>query len=174
MRNIAELDILVRGQVEPLASLHLATEEFRKGWKFARLVDARRLKKKIHARGLSFISIADGALRSGVGATSQEAIANALEITLRHVSEHYNVVEVGHIELTQYPWFFFSRVMVCPYRVQQGAIQPASDEAMPLPGAPRNRRLPVHAPELYPYYGCAIPMLKEMLISSRNSQARPQ
>lgn len=174
MRNIAELDILVRGQVEPLAVLKLATEAFRANWNFVRLVHARRLEKKIHMRGLNFISIADGALRSGVGASSQEAIANALEITLRHVREDYNVVEVGHIELTQYPWFFFSRVMVCPYRVQQDAIQLSPDETAPIPLAPRHRRLPVHAPEMYPYFGSAIPMLKEMLILSKNSQARPQ
>lgn len=173
MRNIAELNILVRGRVKPLSGLMQQTEEFRDGWNFVRLVDARQLKKKIHASKLDFISIADESLRSGVGKSSQEAIANALEITLRHIDKHYNIVEVEHIELTQYPWFFFSRVKVCPYRVQQDTVQPALNESMPLPISPRHKRLPVNAPELYPYYGSAIPTLKEMLISSRSSQARP-
>jgi hypothetical protein len=135
-----------------------------------RAVNARQLETKIHTRGFNFISIADEPLRSGVGSASQEAIANALMLTLRHVSDSFNSVEVKHIELTQYPWFFLARVRVCPYRIQQGAGLPIPDEAMPLPSAPRHRRLPVRAPELYPYFGSAIPMLKEMLTSSNASQ----
>jgi hypothetical protein len=174
MRNIVELNILVRERTDPFLGLKLATEEFRGGWNFVRLMDARRLEKTIHAHRLTCINIADGALRSGVGKSSQEAIANALEITLRHISEQDNVVGVKHIELTQYPWFFFSRVMVCPYRIQKDAVQPALNQSKPFPSTPRHKRLPAHALELYPYSGCAIPMLKEMLIASRNSQARPQ
>jgi hypothetical protein len=174
MRSIAELNILVRGHATPFPTLKLATEEFREGWNFVRLVDAHQLKKKIHACGLTFTSIADKALKSGVGMSSQEAIANALEITLRHVSQCYSIVEIEHIELTQYPWFYFSRIIICPYQIQQNAALPALDAAHPLQRAPRHRRLPVHAPELYPYFGCAIPMLKEILISSKSSQTRPQ
>jgi hypothetical protein len=174
MRNIAELNMLLRGQVDVPDGLKLATEKFCADWNFVRSVDARRLEKKIHARGLNFTDIADEAMRSGVGKSSQEAVANALRLTLRHVSDSFNAVEVKHIELTQYPWFFLARVSVSPYRIQQGAVLPVPDEAMPLLSAPRSRRLPVHSPELYPYFGSAIPMLKEMLTSSNNSQARPQ
>jgi len=109
--------------------------------------------KKIHTCGLNFTNTSDETMRSGVGKSSQEAIANALKLTLRHVSDTFNAVEVKHIELTQYPWFFLARVNVCPYRIQQGAVLPIPDEALPLPATQRPRRLPVHSPELYPYFG---------------------
>jgi len=174
MRNIAELNMLLRGQVEVPDGLKLATEEFCADWNFVRPADARRLEKKIHTCGPNFTNSADETMRSGVGDSSQEAIANALKLTLRHVSDTLNAVEVEHIELTQYPWFFLARVSICPYRIQQGAVLPVPDEAISLPTAPRPRRLPVHSPELYPHFGSAIPMLKEMLISTGTSQARPQ
>jgi hypothetical protein len=174
MRNIAELTILLRMRAELPAGLKLATEEFRDGWNFARSVNARRLEKKILTQGWSFVKIGDGSLRSGVGETSQEAIASALKLALRHVSEQLNAVEVEHIELSQYPWFFLARVRVFPYRIQQGPVLPVPDEALPLPIVPRQRRLPVDAPQLYPHFGSAMPVLKEMLISSRSVQSRTQ
>jgi hypothetical protein len=174
MRNIAELNFLVRGQVEAPNSFKLATETFREGWNFVRFMDARRLEKDIHAHGLDCVSISDGAQKSGVGKSAQEAIANALEITLRHISQHYNIAKIGHIELTQYPWFYLSRVVVCPYRVEQDAIEISRGVTVSLPIVPTHRRLQVYAPALYPYFGYAIPMLKEMLILSKNSQTRPQ
>jgi hypothetical protein len=174
MRTIAELNVLLRARVELPAGLKLATEEFREGWNLARSVDARRLEKKIHTRGWNFIKIADGSLRSGVGETSQKAIASALRLALRRVSSRFNAAEVEHIELTRYPWFFLARVRVYPYRIQQAAELPEPDEAEPLPGESRQRRLTSHAAELFPHFGSAMPMLKQMLVSSRGSQARPQ
>jgi hypothetical protein len=174
MRNIAELNVLLRVRVELPVGLKLATEEFREGWNFVRPGDARRLEKKIQTRGWSFIKIADGLLRSGVGETSQEAIAGALKLALRHVSTYFNAVEVEHIELTQYPWFFLARIHVYPYRIQQGAVLPVTDEAPTLPIPPRQRRLSPQAPALYPYFGSAMPLIKEMLVLSRSSQARTQ
>ena len=172
MRNIAELNMLLRVRVELPAGLKLATEEFREGWNFVRSGDARRLEKKIQTRGWNFIKIADGLLKSGVGETSQEAIAGALKLALRHVNTYFNAVEVEHIELTQYPWFFLARVRVYPYRIQQGAVLPVSDEAETLPTAPRQKRLSPQAPALYPYFGSDMSQLKELLIASRSSQAR--
>lgn len=166
--------MLLRGQVEISYGLKLAPEEFCAGWNFVRSADARRLEKKIHTCGPSFTNSADETMRSGVGKSSREAVANALRLTLRHVRETFNAVEVKHIELTRYPWFFLTRVSVCPYRIQQGVVLPVRDEAMPLPIIPRHRRSPAHAPELYPHFGIAIPMLKEMLISTETSQAGPQ
>jgi hypothetical protein len=174
MRNIAELNLLLRVRVELPAGLKLATEDFREGWSFVRSGDARQLGEKIQARGWSFIRIADGLLKSGVGETSQEAIAGALKLALRNVSAYFNAVEVDHIELTQYPWFFLARVRVNPYRIQQGVVLPVSDEAVTAPAAPRKRRLPPQAAELYPKFGSDISRLKEMLVLSRNSQARSQ
>jgi len=105
-RKIAELNLLLRTAIDLPVGLELATEEFREGWNFVRPGNARRLGKKVKARGWNFIKIADGELRSGVGDTSQKAIASALKLALRRVSNHFNAAEVERIELTQYPWFF--------------------------------------------------------------------
>jgi hypothetical protein len=157
--------MLLRARAELPVGLKLATEEFREGWNFVRSGDVRRLEKKIQTRGWNFIKIADGSLRSGVGETSQQAIASALKLALRRIGTHFNAVEVGRIELTQYPWFFLARVRVYPYRIQQGTVLPVADQAPPA--AVRPRRLPSQSAELFPHFGSAMPMLKEMLVSRR-------
>jgi len=170
MCTITEAKMLLRARLNLPDGLKLATEEFHEGWNFVRTGNAVRLKKKIHARGWNFIKIGDGSLRSGVGETSQEAIAAALKLALRRVSARFNAVEVEHIELTRYPWFFLARVRVYPYRIQEEAVvamPDVDDRAVPLP-----RRLPAHAAALYPEFGSAMPLLKQMLVSSRVSQAR--
>jgi hypothetical protein len=174
MRTIAELNILMRARTELPDGLKLSTDEFREGWEFVRTFDARRLEKQIVLRGWNFIRIAEESLRSGVGETSQEAIASALKLALRRISTHFNAVEVEHIELTQYPWFFLARVRVFPFRIQQGAVMPVSDKAEVFPVSHRQRRLPVHAEVLYPQFDSVIPQLKQMLVISRTAQAGPQ
>jgi hypothetical protein len=94
-------------------------------------------------------------------------------MALRRVSEDFNAVEVERIELSRYPWFVLARVRVFPYRIQQGAELPAREEAVPERAVTRQRRLPLDAAELYPEFGSAMPMLKQMLTSTRYSQARP-
>ncbi len=165
MRAIAELNMLLREQVELPDGLVLTTEEFRDGWKLVRKSDARRLKKKIQTRGWNFIKNANGSLRSGVGDTSQQAIAGALKLALRQVNNEFNAVEVGHIELTHYPWFFLARVRVNPYRIQQETELMMTDGALPVPSPSRPRRSPEGAAKLFPNFGSAVPMLKEMLVS---------
>jgi hypothetical protein len=127
--------------------------------------DARRLKKKIQTQGWNFIRIADGSLRSGVGDTSQQAIAGALKLALRQMSNQFNAVEVNHIELTRYPWFFLARVRVNPYRIQQEAELAVKDGDLPGPSPFRSRRLKEAPARLFPNFGSAVPMLKEMLVS---------
>jgi hypothetical protein len=132
MRNIAKLTMLVRGPIELPDSLKLVTEEFREGWNFVVSGDAPWLDKEIRTRGWHFIWIAEGMLRSGVGKTSQEALAGALKMALRRVSERFNAAEVEYIELTKYPWFVLARVRVYPYQIQQNAALSAFNEAVPL------------------------------------------
>lgn len=168
MRAIAELNVLLRNQIELPVGLKLATEEFREGWNFVRAGDAKRLGKKIQTRGWNFIKIAGGELRSGVGETSQLAIASALKLALRQVSTQFNAVEVEHIELTQYPWFFLARVKVYPYRIQEDAVFPLPDEAEVMPIYARPRRLAPRSSEFFSHFGSSMPMLKEMLISTRS------
>jgi hypothetical protein len=177
MRTIAELNMLLREQIELPAGLNLATDEFREGWSFIKRSDSRRLEKRILKSGWNFIRIADGSLRSGVGETSQEAIASALKLALRRISTHFNAVEVEHIELTRYPWFFLARVRVYPFRIQEDAIFAIPDEAMsdPIPyRTVRSKRLPDGAVELFPDFGSAMPMLKQMLTATHASEAAAQ
>jgi hypothetical protein len=174
MRPIAELNVLMRVQTELPDGLLVATQEFREGWSFVRAANAQRLGKKIKTRGWNFIKIANGSLRSGVGDTSQEAIASALKLALRRIGAHLNAVEVERIELTHYPWFYLARVRVSTYRIQQGPILHVADETGAIPMNLQRRLLPVESPALFPQFGSAMPMLKEMLTSSARFEARMQ
>jgi hypothetical protein len=174
MRTIAERNMLLRARTKLPDGLKLATDAFREGWEFVRTFDACRLEKQIVLRGWNFIRIAEESLRSGVGESSQEAVASALKLALRRISTHFNAVDVEHIELTQYPWFFLARVRVVPFRIQQGVVLPVSDKAEAFSVSHRQRRLPVHAEVLYPHFESIIPQLKQLLVTSRTAQAGPQ
>jgi hypothetical protein len=169
MRTISELSVLLRSCVELPAGMKVATNEFREGWNFV-TGNADRLEKKVRTRGWNFIKIADGSLKSGVGETSQEAIAKALTLALGRVSHPDNAVEVERIELTQYPWFFLAKLQINPYRIQQSAAGPMPGDAVFLPSVPRQRRLPASAPEMFPGFASAMPQLKQMLVLSVDSQ----
>ena len=132
MRNIAELTILLRENVELPDNLNLVTEEFREGWSFVQSGDTHWLDKEIRRRGWHFMWIGEGHLRSGVGQTSQEAIAGALKLALRRVSVGFNAAEVESIELKKYPWFVLAKVKVYPYQIQQGAVLSSFDQTVPL------------------------------------------
>jgi hypothetical protein len=174
MRTIAEQDLLLRARTELPGGLTMETDTFRDGWSFVRSANARRMEEQIRTREWSFIKIADKPLRSGVGKTSQEAIAGALKLALCRISEHFNAAEVEEIELTQYPWFFLARVLLCPYRIHQNAILVVPDEALSHSPARPRRRLSKDAPGMYPHFCSAVPMLKEMLVLSRGTDGRAQ
>ena len=129
MRTIAESHVLLRNRIELPDGLRLATEDFREDWNFVRSANALRLGKLLTLHGWSFVRIADGPMRNGVGDTSQEAIASGLKLALRHISTHFNAAEVEHIELTQYPWFFLARIRVLPYIIRQGVALSVADES---------------------------------------------
>jgi len=172
MRTISQSNMLLRARTELPDGLRMATDEFRDGWNFLPAFNARRLEEHVVKCGWICLRISQSSPRCGVGDTSQEAIAKGLKLALQRISEHFNAAEVGHIELTQYPWFFLARVSVCPFRIQHESILPALDESAPSAIAPRQRRLPLDSAALYPDFGSAMPMLKEMLILSRSVQAR--
>lgn len=171
---IAESNVLLRAQAELPAGLKVATDEFREGWSRMRAGGKPRLEKKVRRRGWNFIRSAEEAQRSGVGETSQQAIASALKQALLRVDADSNAVEVSRIELTRYPWFFLARVCVHPYRIQEGAALAVADAGRAMPAAEQMKRLPARAAALYPEFGCSMPMLKEMLIASRSAEARAQ
>jgi hypothetical protein len=166
MCKIDELTVLLRVRVELPAGLMLKNAELCEGWNFARTGGAIRLEKKIKTSGWHFIKIADQLMRSGVGASSQEAIAGALRMCLRCVSRYFNAVGIEQIALTQYSWFFLARVTICPYRIQQGAILPVPDEAISLLIPPQQGRSSSGPRDVYPPLGCAIHLLKDARISS--------
>jgi hypothetical protein len=172
MRNLAELNLLLRVHVELPDGLKLATDEFREGWNSSRSVDVRHLEERIRNLGWNLIEINEVTLRSGVGKTAQAAIASALKLTLRYASEHVNAVEVDHIHLTQYPWFLLARVTVRSYRIQQGKDLPALDGKASFPIIPRGTQLPTYAHVLYPHFGGRMPPLRQMLISSQETENR--
>jgi len=124
--------MLLRGRVELPANLNLVTEEFQEGWSVVQSGDTHWLDKEIRQRGWHFIWIGEGSRRGGVGQTSQEAIASALKLALRRVSERFNAAEVESIEVKKYPWFVVAKVKVYPYQIQQGAVLSASDGATTL------------------------------------------
>jgi hypothetical protein len=166
MRTIGEQNLLVRTQAELPAGLKMAREDYREGWSFARSADARRLKKKIEKHGWNLVRGNAGFERGGVGPTSQHAIAGALTLALRRLTAHFNAVEIEHIQLTQYPWFFLARVIVHPYRIQQSAMPSVCDDAVPLPARARQGSMPVQKAALHPLFASAMPELKEMLVVS--------
>lgn len=130
MRTIAATDLFVRARMELPAGLELATDQFREGWKSIQPEDAGRLKREMRTSGWSFIKTGNGILGSGLGDTSQEAIAGALKLALRTISQHFPAVEVGDIRLTRYPWFCLASVIVYPYWIQQS---PAADGVAVMP-----------------------------------------
>lgn len=172
MHTIAELNLLLRVRTELPEGLRLATDEFREGWSFARSVDARSLEKGILKRGWNFIKTGTGSMRSGVGDTAQEAIASALKLALREINEHSHAVEIKHIELTHYPWFYLARVGVYPYRIQQGAFHSLQYDAAAGPIAPRRGRLPRQSNALFPQFASAMPQFRQMLTSSHGLENR--
>ncbi|MGD0892025.1 MAG: hypothetical protein ABR923_10860 [Terracidiphilus sp.] len=171
MRTIAELNLLLHEQIQLPDGLKLETEEFREGWSFVKRSNARRLEKRVLKSGWNFIRIGDGSLRSGVGDTSQEAIASALNQALRRVSTHFNAVEVKRIELTRYPWFFLARVKVNPYRIQEEAEIAAS--MMEVCEAEATRTSENRAGLSSEFTG-AMPMLKQMLIGGAGLESAAQ
>jgi hypothetical protein len=172
MRTIAPSHLLLREQTELPAGLRLATEDFREGWGFLRSGGAEQLERRIRTKGWNLLRMGEGSLRSGVGESSQAAIASALKLALRQVNAHFNAAEVQQIDLTQYPWFFLARVRVLPYRIQQSAAQPIPQQSS-APIATQPRHLAPDSAEMFPNFATAMPMLKEMLVSARSVQSEP-
>jgi hypothetical protein len=54
------------------------------------------------------------------------------------------------------------------------AVPAVLDDAPSHPIDPPRRGLPMNSPALYPQFGAAIPVLKEMLVLSRSTDGRAQ
>lgn len=170
MYRIGEYKMFLRAHAELPASFKLATEVFREGWDLVQATNTERLRKKTLMQGWSFVKFDDGLLQGGVGETSQFAIASAVKLALRHVSEDFDAAGIEHIELTQYPWFFLASIRVCPYIIQQNAVLPIHDDAAPLAHALRSRRCTAPSAP-YPHLVRAVPELRELLAVRHGDQA---
>jgi hypothetical protein len=131
MANKTELNLLLRSQAGLPEGLRLVKKELCEGWCSVQTRNAKWLEREICAKGWSFDRMMEGLRGSGVGETSQKAIAAALRLALRQMSEQFSAVEVERIQLTQYPWFFLARASVSPIRIQQRAVPSVSDEIAP-------------------------------------------
>ncbi|MGA7313680.1 MAG: hypothetical protein WBX22_06865 [Silvibacterium sp.] len=133
MHKITELTMLLRGHVELPDSLNLVTEHFQEGWSFVQSGDNHWLDQEIRRRDWHFIWIGEWSLRGGVGQTSQEAVAGALKLALRRVSERFNAAEVESIDIKKYPWFVLAKVRIYPYQIQRDAVLSVPEPAVPMP-----------------------------------------
>ncbi len=174
MYKITAWNVLLREQTELPAGLEVTTDRFGDGWECVQAGDTERFKAEIQARGWGFHMHTGGLLGNGVDDTSQRAIASALKVVLCHVGQGYNAVEVEHIELTQYPWFFLARVGVCPYLIQPDGAMPAAEIIRDIQVNRSTMRLPRQPDMLYPQFGSAMPTVKEMLVLSRSVQGMPR
>jgi hypothetical protein len=168
---ITESNMLLRAQAELPTGFKVATEVFADGWQRMRSGGLERLEKKVHVKGWNFIKVADCGPRSGVGDTSDAAIASAIRLALRRMDTNSNAVKVEQINLTQYPWFCLARVRVQSYRIQQGAELPVSEATEATSTRRRRKRQSAGAAVLFPQFGIAVPVLKEMLIASGVQEA---
>jgi hypothetical protein len=174
MLKITKLSVLLRAEAELPPNLILARGEFMKGWNIVRPGGASLLERKIRRRGWHFIPIADETRRSGVGESSQQAIASALQLAVRSISEYFNTVEVRQIQLTKYPWFVLARLLVCPYRIQKSPVQFVPDDALRLPAPTLPEQLPVNASWLFPQFGRKIQVASEMPTEPKSKYVRAQ
>jgi hypothetical protein len=148
MRNIVELAMLIRGSVRLPGNLELVTEELGEGWSFVQSGDSHWLDKEIRVRGWHFNWIAEELLRSGVGKTSQEAIASALKLALRRVRGRFNAARVEHFGVTKYPGFFLARVKIIRIRFSRVGFCPCLMKPYPFRCLLRQRWLRSHAAKL--------------------------
>jgi hypothetical protein len=172
MRTISERNMLLRERVAMPLGLNLARKEFRDDWGFVPRVNADRLTRKISPIGWKCLKATDEVLKSGVGATSKEAVASALKLALRHIGEDSNAAEVTDIELTQYPWFYLARIRVSPYIIERCAILPPVNDAPHRSVTAQPRRSQRKASPKLPLFARAMPELKKMLIASRGLVAK--
>ena len=156
MHTIVERNWLVRARMKLPGCLMLASSYFRDGWDFIQFENAERLDNRLRSMGWNLVKIC-GFQKSGVGDSSQQAIAGALKLALRTIGGHLSAVEVGDISLKGYPWFCLATVVVYPYWIRQST-------ALPAPGCATFsldsewRRLSFELGTLDPQFADAIPL----------------
>jgi len=172
--RLTELSVLLRTETELPSNLIMTGSEIMEGWNLVRPGGASLLARRIRRHGWHFIRIADETRRGGVGESSKQAIASALQLAVCSIGEYFNAVEVRNIHLTIYPWFVLARLGIFPCRIQQSPIHFVPDNALPLPAPARKEQLPASASWLFPQFGLKMPMVKEMLTQSKSKDGGAQ
>ncbi len=133
MRRIAEHAMLLRDRTRLPDGFTPATEEFQEGWTLCPVRRSPSAGEKDTRRW--WPSAFKWSLRpshGGTGKTQEAAIASALRLALRRVNNPLNVVQIGQIQVTTYPWFVVARVVLCPYQIQQRPLSLVRDEELEL------------------------------------------
>ncbi len=172
MGDIAVSNMLLRSQMELPQDFKIGKDEFREGWSIARKQNVRRLQTKVQKRGWHFIQVGNALQASGVGETEQAAIAAALKLALHRVNDFFNAVEINHIELARYPWFFLATLRLSRYRIQADAVLSIVDETVVLPVRSSLRRMSPRSVEKPSGFCDAMPMLKQMLVLPRQLESQ--
>lgn len=162
MYTIADSKLLLRAHVELPADFRLRTADFQEDWRFVQNTSAKQLRRKTRTLGWNFVQGAKGLPGSGVGDTSQLAIASALKLALRNVAKQWNAAEIQQIALTHYPWFYLAKLSISSYHIHHTLLLPESDEDYSLTPIAHRSSSDLHASELQ--LGCSIPELKQMLV----------
>jgi hypothetical protein len=173
MRDIVELNVLLRVRAEMPEGLTLATDGFREGWNRLRTRNAIGLERKLKACRWHFIRD-KRVMASGTGQTPQQAIACALDHALAEVSPELNAIEVGEIQSTQYPWFWLARVSIHAFRIQKSEELAAQDRAVLAHNSDAKPILQVHSADLKHDFAKTLPLMEQRLRRSPRVQSGAQ
>lgn len=159
MRDIVELNVLLRVRAEMPQGLTLAADGFREGWNRLRTRNAKGLERKLKACRWHFIPDKP-MMASGTGQTPQDAIARALDHALAEVGPEQNAIEVGEIQSTQYPWFWLARVSIHAFQIQKSEELAAQDLAVLAHNSDARPRPQVHSADFKHDFAKTMPLME--------------
>jgi hypothetical protein len=159
MRDIVELNVLLRVRAEMPNGLTLAADGFREGWNRLRIRNAKGLERKLKACKWHFIPDKP-TVASGTGQTPQEAIACALDHALTEVGPELKAIEVGEIQSTQYPWFWLARVRIHAFRIQMSEELASQDLADLAHNSDAQPRPQVHSADFKHGFAQTMPLME--------------
>lgn len=122
MSPIFSRTVLIHGNLNLPGDLFLDGGSSQEVWNVMNGKDARDLATNLQRWGWQFTVISDWLQKSGVGATSEEAIDCALRQLLCQLDVGFNAVQVESIDLKAYPWFCLARLIIRPGLIQQLAL----------------------------------------------------
>jgi hypothetical protein len=174
MQKITAMMMLLRARIAFRGEVHPAAQNFTEDWNFVSSADARGLQKKVRARGWHLVRASGASLGSGVGGTAQAAIACGLKLALRRVNRDLNAVEIEHIGIREFSWFYLANVSVYAYRTQENAALKAKDGLTLVPACSTRKEFLPRSLGMIPHFASALPLLKQIFAASRSSLEGPR